>query len=140
MSALVFISGADDIAGHIARARGDRMLDLALVVADGAGARTIEGIRVIDVGAIHRGQLSAALDRSVVGRTLVRVSPRDGGAVLRRRIHRSAEAMRAIDAADVVVACQRDALLTVWSAARRRPEAMLGLYGIAAGLAELRRR
>lgn len=140
MSAIVFIGGSDELAANVARARGERMLDLTLIVADGGGDRTLDGITVLDVGAVPHGRLAALMDRSVVGRTLVRLSPADGGARLRRRIRRSRAAMAVLERADVVVACQRDAVFTAWSICRQRGTAVLGLYGVAAGLAELRRR
>lgn len=140
MSALVFLSGTDDVSAHILRARGDRTLDLTLIVSDGGGDRLVDGLRVIDVGEVRRGRLFASLDRSVVGRTLVRLSPADGGSMLLRRIRRSASAMAALRSADVVVACHRDSVLTAWTIVQKRADAALGLYGVAAGLAELRRR
>lgn len=140
MSALVFLSSSDDVIGHLVRTRGDRAIDLTVIVSDGSGDRAVDGITVIDVGIVPKGRVSAFFDRSVIGRTLVRLSPADGGARLRRRVRRSAAARSALARADVIVACQRDALLTVWTACRRRGESVLGLYGTAAGLAELRRR
>lgn len=139
MTAFVFVSSSADITGHIARARGERTLPITLVVADGLGDRDVDGMTVIDIGTIDRSAFARLLDRSVVTRTLVRLSPADGGVVMRRRLRRSAAATRALREGDVLVACERDAVLAVWSAARGRGEQVLGLFGIAAGLAELRR-
>lgn len=138
MTAIVFIAASAGSLPRIVDAAAPQAPAVTLIVADGDGDRTVDSVTVIDVGAIPRGSLLAALERSVVGRTLVRLSPWDGGLRLRRRVRASRSARAAIESATVVVAAERDGILTAWSAVRQNPGA-LGLATLAAGLAELRR-
>lgn len=137
MSTAVFLSSTAEIAETL-EAVATRYA-LIVIVADGLGDRRRGAVQIIDVGLIGLGPLAARLQSGVVGRTLLRLSPADRGARWRRRVRRTARALRALSEADLVVACERDTVLTAWRAVRSRPAA-LGLVGTAAGLAELRRR
>lgn len=140
MTSIVFISSGADVVGTIVAARTDQLgRNVTIVVADGMGNRTIDGVAVIDVGVYSRSRLVDRLERSVWGRTLIRVSLADGGVQLRRRIRQSPDAHSAVSVADVVVACTRDAIYAAWNAGHNNP-GVLALNGLGAGLAELRRR
>lgn len=78
------------------------------------------------------------LDRSIIGRNLVRISPWDRGRHFYREANRNPQAREALLTAEVLVAVERDAILTVWQATRRSAQAPLhAAYGLSAGLAHL---
>lgn len=136
MRNFVFISTTAAAARDIAAARPSVGTAVSLLVADGLGTRIVDGIDVIDVGEISARGWRHRWEALVWGRMLLRLSPLDGGAQLRRRIQRSPEARRTLSSANVVVAATRDAILTAWTVTRRQPSTT-GLNGLGAGLAVL---
>ena len=101
-------------------------------------------LRVVTVGR-PSGRLGASvsrmLSRSVIGRNLLRLTPWDGGRRMARAALREERVRRAAASADLIVAVERDGILTAWKAARRwsRPDAH-AVYGVAAATALLRQR
>lgn len=98
----------------------------------------VDGVPVIVVGttttaARPTGPKAIRLAR-LAWRTLLRRTP---GAVLARAVGRSADSRGALDAADVVVAADSDAIETVWRHARRRPGPVV-VTGVPAGVRALR--
>jgi len=97
------------------------------------------GIRFIAVPARDESPARRRLELHVVGRTLLRLSPVDRGRQFARTVGRSEEARDAIAAAGALIAADRDAVLTVWRAARRTDSSVQALFGLAAGTALIRR-
>ncbi|MDO9591201.1 MAG: hypothetical protein Q7J04_08680 [Microcella sp.] len=139
MSAFVFISTHRGIVSQIVGADPDRQHDVTLVVADGKGDETVDGVNVIDIGLVGRGRLSPLFDKSAVTRTLVRLSPADDGARVAKRLRRHERATAAALAAEFVVACDRDSILAAWESTTGSGSAALGLSRLPGGLAALRR-
>lgn len=85
-------------------------------------------------------RLKALAWRSAAGRNLVRVSPVDRSRLLWRAVRNDPRVLERIRAADVVVAADRDALLTVWkmTRAKRYGSSWAAVYGVPAALFALR--
>ncbi len=101
--------------------------DQARFVAAGLTTIALPGLPPLAVERVLRG--------SAIGRTLLRLTSADRGVRLARRARADIAARRALDEAGVLVAAERDAVLTVWRAARRAPAsttAVLGLPALAA--------
>lgn len=100
--------------------------------------------RVVTVGR-PAGALGAAvsrvLSRSVIGRNVLRLTPWDAGRRMARAALRDEQVRAAAASADLIVAVERDGILTAWKAARRwsRPDTH-AVYGAAAATALLRQR
>jgi hypothetical protein len=139
MSAFVFISTNRAIVSQLAAADSNRTQAITLVVADGQGDATIDGVAVLDLGSVGRSKLLRTLEKSVVARTLRRLSPGDDGARIARRMRRNTRAAAAARAADVVIACDRDCILAAWESTTGAGTGALGLAQLAGGLATLRR-
>ncbi|MEJ1087403.1 hypothetical protein WDU99_03625 [Microbacterium sp. Mu-80] len=79
-----------------------------------------------------RGRMSVALDRSVIGRNVKRLTPLDGGRRFTRAARRNADLRRAASNADLIVALERDTVLAAWTALHKwsRPGTR-GVYGLA---------
>ncbi len=77
--------------------------------------------------ALH--SLVSRAQRSPIGRNLVRMSPWDRGVRVRQSIRDFPEALQRIHGAQVLLAGGRDALLTVWTVSRSRPD-MAAVYGM----------
>lgn len=79
-----------------------------------------------------RSRLASALDGSLVGRNIKRLTPLDGGLRFASAARRSTEFQQAVREADLIVALERDAVLAAWSALRRwgRSDAR-GVFGLA---------
>lgn len=107
---------------------------------DGLGALAeVESVTLLTVEALRERAIDRAAARSVVGRTLLRLTPADRGARLRRAVRRSASARAALDQAQTLVAADRDAILTIWSAGRRSPHEPVSVVGVPALAAIIRR-
>ena len=78
--------------------------------------------------------LDRTVRRSFIGLNLIRLSPWDAGRVFWRGVKRSRAAMDALASADLLVALERDGLLTVWHAARRSNRHPIAVTGMAAAL------
>lgn len=104
-----------------------------------AAAPSGEGVRVIALAPRPESRARRRLERHVVGRTLLRLSPWDGGRVLARAVSRSPDARAAIVSAGALIAADRDAVLSVWRAARHVDASVPALYSLAAGTALIRR-
>ncbi len=96
-------------------------------------------VRVIAVGRAPgkaRRRLMSVLAKTAVGRNALRLSPLDGGRRMWRAIRRDPLATAALANADLIVAAERDAILSVWTAVRSvaRPECA-AVYGMPAGRA-----
>ncbi len=98
------------------------------------------GLTVIGVAAVATLTIERPLRGSALGRTLLRLTPADRGVRLARRVRADAAARRALDGAEVLVAAERDAILTVWRAARRAPGSTTAVVGLPALAAIIRRR
>lgn len=93
------------------------------------------GLSVLSLEALPDSRFERAMSRSVFGRTFVRITPADRGARLARLVRRSPQAREALAGAEVMVAADRDAILTVWNAARhstRNPTAVVGVPALSA--------
>lgn len=79
-----------------------------------------------------RGRTSAALDGSVIGRNIKRLTPLDGGRRFARAARRSADLRHAVANADLIVALERDTVLAAWTALHKwsRPGTR-GVFGLA---------
>ncbi|GEK84952.1 hypothetical protein [Microbacterium aerolatum] len=78
------------------------------------------------------GRWISILERSVIGRNLLRVLPIDGGYRFAARARRNPEFRTAIARADLVVALERDAVLASWIGLRRwAPSNARGVFGLA---------
>ncbi|WP_203137756.1 hypothetical protein [Microbacterium sp. JZ31] len=78
-------------------------------------------------------RLHAALGRGPLGRTLVRLTPADTGALFWRAASRHAEVEAAVHGADLVVAGERDAVYAAWRMLNDRSRGVRGaVNGIAA--------
>ncbi len=139
MTRFVFLSTHRGVAGQLATADPQGSQHLTLVVGDGLGDSAEGAVRIIDVGAVGGPREGSLWQRSAALRTLVRLSPADGGARMARRVRASADAQAALRAADVVVACDRDSVYAAWRATTGARSAALGLSGISGGLAAVRR-
>jgi len=139
MTRFVFLSTHRGVAGQLTAADPESTQNLTLVVADGLGDGTEGSVRVIDVGALGGPREGSLWQRSAALRTLVRISPADGGARMARRVRSSAAALEALRAAEVVVACDRDSVYAAWRATTGARSSALGLSGISGGLAAVRR-
>ena len=86
-----------------------------------------------------RGRFARALAQSVVGRNLQRLTPADGGRRFYRAARKKHEFRSAARRADLIVALERDGILTAWSALHKDalPTAR-GVYGIAPATALLK--
>lgn len=81
------------------------------------------------------------LGRSVLGRNLLRISPLDAGRRFWAAARKDLRFHQAARAADVLVALERDAILTAWSATHAYAAASAdGVYGIAPAQAAVTRR
>ncbi len=126
---------------------------LALPGPEGAGTTTVvsskaadvrpeAGLQVLTMGrplgkAAERA--TRALSGSVVGRNILRLTPWDGGRRLARAARRDTRVRAACSGADLIVAVERDGILTAWTAARRWAEPSASVvYGVAAADALLR--
>lgn len=93
------------------------------------------------VGAPIGDAISRLLDRtlrkSFIGLNLIRLSPWDTGRVFWRGVRRNSAARNTLLAADIVVALERDALLTVWKIGRRSPRHPAAVTGMPAALDRL---
>lgn len=97
------------------------------------------GVRTIALGRDDSGTMSGRLRRaaqrllsgSAAGRNLFRLTPWDGGRRLWRAARATPAAVQACREADLIVAVERDAILTVWKCARSRiaPRAV-AVYGL----------
>lgn len=139
MTRFVFLSTHRGVAGQLAAADPQGTQQLTLIVADGLGDSIDSAVRTIDLGALSGPREGSIWQRSVALRTLVRVSPLDGGARMARSVRASASAQDALRAAEVVVACDRDSVYAAWRATTGARSAALGLSGISGGLAAVRR-
>ena len=77
------------------------------------------------------------LRRSFIGLNLVRLSPWDSGRVFWRGVKHSRPALDALLGGDVLIALERDGLLTVWKAARKSTRHPIAVTGMAAALDRL---
>jgi hypothetical protein len=87
-------------------------------------------------------RVARAASGNVALRTLLRLSPFDRGAVFWRAARGSAEAARAVMAADLLVAPERDGAFAVWNAlsrARREGRRPLAVSGYPAARAAIER-
>ncbi|MEV8172862.1 hypothetical protein [Microbacterium sp. NPDC077486] len=112
---------------------------VALVTAtasDSEAATTL--IRLGAAALPARSRLARALERSVIGRNIKRLSPLDGGWRFASAARRSTELRRAAAEADLIIALERDSALAAWQVLHRwaRPGAR-GLSGLASGRALL---
>jgi len=86
------------------------------------------GVRTIALGRDDSGTLNGRLRRaaqrvlsgSAAGRNLFRLTPWDGGQRLWRAARRTPAAVHALQQADLIVAVERDAILTVWKSVHSR--------------------
>lgn len=101
---------------------------------------TAAGLSVIAVPPLTPLAAERLLGGSAAGRTLLRITPADRGVRLARRVRRVAVAREALATAEVLVASERDAVLTVWRAARRAPGSVTAVVGLPALAAIIRRR
>jgi hypothetical protein len=138
VTTFTFVSTHRAVLSEIARAAAETTSTVTLIVADGQGPAVIDGIQIIDVGNLRQGRIAHALDRSVITRTLVRLSPADRGARMSRRLRRHSEARATFQNSEVIVACDRDSCFATWSRLAENPAARLALYGLAGGLAAVR--
>lgn len=98
------------------------------------------GVTVIALPALRPLAIERMLRGTALGRTLLRLTPADRGVRLARLVRKSSTAREALAAANVVVAAERDAVLTVWRAARRAPASTTAVLGLPALAAIIRRR
>ena len=126
---------------------------LALPGPEGAGDTTVISWNDADVRSDARLRLftlgrplgavaqraTRALSSSVVGRNILRLTPWDGGRRLARAARHDAGVRSACADASLIVAVERDGILTAWTAARRwaQPSATV-VYGVAAADALLK--
>lgn len=83
--------------------------------------------------------MNDALRGSVVGRNVLRLSPIDGGRRMWRATRREPRFRAAVTRADLIVAVERDGILTAWMAARTlAPSTARAVYGAAPAEALLR--
>ncbi|MEO7147111.1 MAG: hypothetical protein ABIW81_08605 [Terrimesophilobacter sp.] len=88
-------------------------------------------------GALHR--VAARLSRHMITRNLLRFTPLDPNTTFWRAFRGNTEAMQCANSADVAIAVERDAIMTVWKVARRRGDRPgRAILGLPAGLAHLR--
>jgi hypothetical protein len=74
---------------------------------------------------------------SVIGRNLLRMTPLDGGRRLARAVRNNSQAREALADCDIIIAAERDAILTTWRAARVSRKKVFAAYGVPAGLAKV---
>jgi hypothetical protein len=75
-----------------------------------------------------------ALGNGFVGANLLRVSPWDAGRTFWRGVRRNRTAMAVLLNSEIVVALERNAILTVWKIARRSKLRPVAVTGMAAAL------
>lgn len=87
-----------------------------------AGVRTIALGRDASVTLSGRFRRAAQgiLSGSAAGRNIFRLTPWDGGRRLWRAVRRTPSAVQALREADLIVAVERDAILTVWKSVHSR--------------------
>lgn len=117
--------------------------DSAVVLVWDDAPRTVQDADVISVGRppgpLHK-RLVPLLVRSALGRNLLRVSPLDGGRRMWRATRRNPAAVEALRTADLIVAVEREAILTGWRSARSLASADCdAVYGMPAGRAIITR-
>ena len=138
MSRFVVLSTHRAVCGQLVAADPSGSQTVDLVVADGLGDATEGHVRIHDLGRLSNARRHPAWDRSVVLRTLVRLSPADRGARFARLLRRNARAQRLLLDVDVVVAADRDTGYAAWRATTGARSSALGISGISGGLAMLR--
>lgn len=111
---VVFVSHDGAAAGL-----GDLADENDVTIVGPAGDGVDIAVMVPDVPAPLRGAVSFAR-RSAAGRNLVRVTPLDQSRRLWRVVRKDARIAELIKNSDVVVAGDRDAILTVWKLTRKR--------------------
>ncbi|MGM7672160.1 hypothetical protein [Microbacterium sp. A93] len=84
------------------------------------------------------GQVARALNSSVVGRNVKRLSPLDGGRRFARAARQSVPLREAAETADVIIALERDSILAAWTLLDRwASTSTRAVYGLAPGAAVL---
>lgn len=138
---IVFIAPSGGFASGLARLPLRSADHITFVTRDAPDTEEGEVLILKPTAAAVTAAAQRVLGRSVLGRNLLRVSPFDAG----RRFWAAArrdESFRAVaEAADVIVALERDAILTAWSATHSyAPTATDGVYGIAPAQVAVSRR
>lgn len=103
---------------------------------DASGA--VHEIRLGAKAAPARGRVARALNNSVIGRNVKRLSPLDGGRRFARVARQSVSFREAAETADVIIALERDSILAAWNALNRwASPSVRVVYGLAPGAAVL---
>lgn len=123
---LITPSGAAEVAVERLGLSGgaDDVTIVSASPADAAAGGKLSHLRLPEAMPGSSG-LARRLRRSAIGRNLIRLSPWDDGRRLAAAARRSDRFRTAAAEADLIVALDRDAILTAWTAARRwaRPDA-----------------
>lgn len=108
--------------------RDDHVDVVTATTSDADGTRIVLGPSALP----SKGRVAAVLQRSVIGRNLLRLTPLDGGRRFAKAANRSRDFQASAAEADLIVALERDAILTAWKALRSstRPGAR-GVHGLA---------
>ena len=137
---ILLLSPSGSTVGDVAsvlNAAGD---DATLTVVGYATGTLDRATAPIVVRGSRPGALTRALRSNAIGRVLLRLSPWDAGRVFARAVGSSAEATAAAREADLIVACERDAILATWNLARVPGSGSFAARGIAAAVAHLQAR
>lgn len=131
---ILLLSPAGSFATSVDSLKIDGVIDEATGVsatATDAGAALVV-LRLGSRALPPRNRVSSLLEGSVVGRNLKRLTPLDGGLRFAAAARKNPEFRTAVREADLIVALERDAVLTAWTALRRwgRPDAR-GVFGLA---------
>jgi hypothetical protein len=110
--------------------------NVLLVTWQGTALPDDAGVRTLSIPRPQRGafgtRLTSRLSGSALGRNALRLTPLDTGRAFARSAGRDTSFRSAIAQADMVIAAERDAILTVWRIGRElsSPTAHL-IYGMA---------
>ncbi|MEZ7754633.1 hypothetical protein O5Y58_03860 [Microbacterium paraoxydans] len=108
----------------------DRVTLVTAVASDAQDASPL--IRLGAAALPSRSRLARALESSVIGRNIKRLSPLDGSRRFAAAARRSAELRRAVAQADLIVALERDSVLAAWKALHGwAPAGTRGVFGLA---------
>lgn len=125
-------SGAVAAALDSLQIRSDDHVDVVTATSCDAQGSSVAQIELGPSALPSRGRMATALQRSVIGRNILRLTPLDGGRRFAKAARRNRDFQTSTAEADLIVALERDGILTAWKALRAsaRP-GVRGVHGLA---------